>query len=47
MILKNSTTIIKAEIAFFRKEFKKLIRIYNDKVDNYLKKSIIFKILKK
>ena len=42
MILKSSTTIIKAEIAFFRKEFKKLIRIYNDKVDNYLKKKYYF-----
>ena len=35
--MKNLTSIIKAEIGFLIKEFKKLIKIYNDKIENYLK----------
>ena len=35
--MENSTTIIRAEIGFLLKEFRKLIKIYNDKVKNYLK----------
>ena len=38
----NSTTIIKAEIGFLLKEFEKLIKIYNDKVENYLKNKHYF-----
>ena len=33
--MENSTTIIKAEIGFLLKEFRKIIKIYNDKVENY------------
>ena len=33
--MENSTTIIKAEIGFLLKEFRKVIKIYNDKVENY------------
>ena len=40
--MENSKTIIKAEIAFLLKEFKKLIKIYNDKVDDYLKNMYYF-----
>ena len=40
--IENSTTIRKAEIAFLLKEFKKLIKIYNDKVDDYLKNKYYF-----
>ena len=40
--MKNSTTIIKSEIAFSLKEFKKLIKIYNDKVKYYLKNKYYF-----
>ena len=40
--MENSTTIIKAEIAFLLKEFKKLIKIYNDKVEYYFKNKHYF-----
>ena len=40
--MENSATIVKAEIAFLLKEFKKLIKIYNDKVDDYLKNKYYF-----
>ena len=40
--MENSATIVKAEIAFLLKEFKKLINIYNDKVDDYLKNKYYF-----
>ena len=35
--MENSASIIKAEITFSFKEFKKLIKIYNDRIENYLK----------
>ena len=35
--MENSTTIIKVEIAFLLKELKKLIKLYSNKVDDYLK----------
>ena len=34
--------MIKAEIKFLLKEFKKLIKIYNDKVEDYLKNKYYF-----
>ena len=40
--MENSATIIKAEIAFLLKEFKKLIKIYNDKVEDYLENKYYF-----
>ena len=40
--MENSTTIIKAEITFLLKEFKKLIKICNDKVEDYLKNKHYF-----
>ena len=40
--MENSTTIIKAEIGFLLKEVEKLIKIYNDKVENYLKNKHYF-----
>ena len=40
--MNNSTTIIKSEIAFLLKEFKKLTKIYNDKVEDYLKNAYLF-----
>ena len=40
--MNNSTTIIKGEIAFLLKEFKKLIELYNDKVEDYLKSKYYF-----
>ena len=40
--MENSTTIVKAEIAFLLKEFEKLIKIYNDKVGDYLKNKYYF-----
>ena len=40
--MENSATIIKAEIVFLLKEFKKLIKIYNDKVEDYLKNKYYF-----
>ena len=40
--MENSTTIIKAEITFLLKEFKKLIKIYNDKIEDYLKNKHYF-----
>ena len=35
--MENSTSVIKAEIGFLLKEFKKLITIYNDKINNFNK----------
>ena len=35
--MENSASIIKAGITFTFKEFKKLINIYNDRIENYLK----------
>ena len=40
--MENSTSIIKAEIGFLLKEFKKLIRIYNNKIEGYLKNKDYF-----
>ena len=40
--MENSISIIKAEITFLLKEFKKLIKIYNDKIENYLKNKNYF-----
>ena len=40
--MENSTTIIKGEITFLLKEYKKLIKIYNDKVEDYLKNKYCF-----
>ena len=37
--MENSTSIIKAEITFL---LKKLIKIYNDKIENYLKNKYDF-----
>ena len=36
--MENSATIIKAEIIFLLKEFKKLNKICNDKIEDYFKK---------
>ena len=38
----NSITIIKSEIAFLLKEFKKLIELYKDKVEDYSKNEYFF-----
>ena len=40
--MENSTTITKAEITFLLKGFKKLIKIYNAKVQDYLKNKYYF-----
>ena len=40
--MKNLITIIKGEIAFLPKEFKKLIKLYSDKVEDYLKDAYYF-----
>ena len=40
--MENSTSIIKAEISFFLKELKKLSKIYNDKIEEYLKNKDYF-----
>ena len=40
--MENSSTIIKAEIGFLLKEFKKLIKIYNDKIEDYFLKKDYF-----
>ena len=40
--MENSTSIIKAEIGFLLKGFKKLIKIYNDKIKDYLKNKDYF-----
>ena len=40
--MENSTSIIKAEIGFLLKEFKKLLKIYNDKIEDYLKNKDYF-----
>ena len=40
--MENSTAIIKSEIAFLFKEFKKTIIIYDDKVEKYLKNKYYF-----
>ena len=40
--MNNSTTIIKSKIAFLLKEFKKLIKVYNDKAEDYLKDKYYF-----
>ena len=40
--MENSISMIKAEITFLLKEFKKLIKIYNDKIENYLKNKNYF-----
>ena len=40
--MNDSTTIIKNEIAFLLEEFKELIKIYDDKVEDYLKDKYYF-----
>ena len=40
--MENSTTIIKGEITILLEEFKKLIKIYNDKVEDSLKNKYYF-----
>ena len=40
--MENSRAMIKAEITFLIKEFKKLIKIYNDKIEDYLKNKHYF-----
>ena len=40
--MENSTTIMKGETEFLLKEFKKLIKLYNDKVEDYLKNEYYF-----
>ena len=40
--MESSTTIIKGEIAFLLKEFKKLIKLYDDEVEEYLKNEYYF-----
>ena len=40
--MENSTTIIKGEITFLLKEFKKLIKMYNDEVEDSLKNKYYF-----
>ena len=40
--MENSTTITKADITFLPKGFKKLIKIYNAKVQDYLKNKYYF-----
>ena len=40
--MENSINIMKAEIEFLLKEFKRLIKIYNYKIENYLKNKDYF-----
>ena len=40
--MENSTIIIKSATAFLLTEFKKLIKFYNDKVEDYLKNAYYF-----
>ena len=40
--MENSTNIIKAEIGFLLKFFKKLIKVYDDKIENYVKNKDYF-----
>ena len=40
--MENSTIITKGEIAFLLKEFKKLIKLYSNKVEDYLKDAYYF-----
>ena len=40
--MNDSTAIIKNEIAFLLEEFKELIKIYDDKVEDYLKDKYYF-----
>ena len=40
--MENSASIIKAETTFLLKEFKKLIKICNDKIEDYLKNKDYF-----
>ena len=38
----NSAIIIKSEITFLLKEFKKFIKLYSNKVEDYLKNEYYF-----